>query len=209
MTPAWPTRRGSHTTTPMSAARCIHTRTRPFSISSRRSHAITARRPRSSSRARRSRTQQLAADSDAFAAALAGLGVRHGDRVALVLPNCPQFLIGRVRRLEGGRHRRSPQSDLYRARARARARSDAGARRRCRSRPSTGGSKRSRRRPRCDLVDRHLDQGTLSARAAPAVHAVQGKEGRPPHLARRGRPVAPGSARSAPGPARAPWCHRT
>jgi len=36
--------------------------------------------------------EQLAADSDAFAAALAGLGVRHGDRVALVLPNCPQFL---------------------------------------------------------------------------------------------------------------------
>jgi long-chain acyl-CoA synthetase len=31
--------------------------------------------------------------SDAFAAALAGLGVVKGDRVALLLPNCPQFLI--------------------------------------------------------------------------------------------------------------------
>jgi long-chain acyl-CoA synthetase len=31
--------------------------------------------------------------SDAFAAALAGLGVAKGDRVALLLPNCPQFLI--------------------------------------------------------------------------------------------------------------------
>jgi long-chain acyl-CoA synthetase len=31
--------------------------------------------------------------SDAFAAALAALGVRPGDRVALLLPNCPQFLI--------------------------------------------------------------------------------------------------------------------
>jgi long-chain acyl-CoA synthetase len=31
--------------------------------------------------------------SDAFAAALAALGVRKGDRVALVLPNAPQFVI--------------------------------------------------------------------------------------------------------------------
>jgi long-chain acyl-CoA synthetase len=31
--------------------------------------------------------------SDAFAAALAGLGVAKGDRVAVLLPNCPQFLI--------------------------------------------------------------------------------------------------------------------
>jgi long-chain acyl-CoA synthetase len=31
--------------------------------------------------------------SDAFGAALAGLGVARGDRVALLLPNCPQFLL--------------------------------------------------------------------------------------------------------------------
>jgi len=31
--------------------------------------------------------------SDAFASALLALGVARGDRVALVLPNCPQFLI--------------------------------------------------------------------------------------------------------------------
>jgi long-chain acyl-CoA synthetase len=37
--------------------------------------------------------RQLAAESDAFAAALAELGVRPGDRVALVLPNCPQFFV--------------------------------------------------------------------------------------------------------------------
>jgi long-chain acyl-CoA synthetase len=36
---------------------------------------------------------QLEAQSNAFAAALAALGVRQGDRVALLLPNCPQFLI--------------------------------------------------------------------------------------------------------------------
>ncbi len=36
---------------------------------------------------------QLDAESTAFAAALWTLGVRKGDRVGLLLPNCPQFLI--------------------------------------------------------------------------------------------------------------------
>ena len=36
---------------------------------------------------------ELARLSDAFAAALVALGVTPGDRVALCLPNCPQFLI--------------------------------------------------------------------------------------------------------------------
>jgi long-chain acyl-CoA synthetase len=37
--------------------------------------------------------RQLEDESNAFAAALFALGVRKGDRVALLLPNCPQFLI--------------------------------------------------------------------------------------------------------------------
>jgi long-chain acyl-CoA synthetase len=37
--------------------------------------------------------RELERTSDAFAAALAGLGVAKGDRVAVLLPNCPQFLI--------------------------------------------------------------------------------------------------------------------
>jgi long-chain acyl-CoA synthetase len=35
----------------------------------------------------------LESQSDALAGALAGLGVRPGDRVAIVLPNCPQFFV--------------------------------------------------------------------------------------------------------------------
>jgi long-chain acyl-CoA synthetase len=37
--------------------------------------------------------RQLEADSDAFAAALVAIGVKRGDRVALCLPNCPQFMV--------------------------------------------------------------------------------------------------------------------
>jgi long-chain acyl-CoA synthetase len=39
---------------------------------------------------------RLQRESDAFATALAGLGVRKGDRVALLLPNCPQFLVAEL-----------------------------------------------------------------------------------------------------------------
>src|SRR5262249_31899553 len=39
---------------------------------------------------------ELEAESDAFAVALGELGVRAGDRVALLLPNCPQFLIAEL-----------------------------------------------------------------------------------------------------------------
>jgi long-chain acyl-CoA synthetase len=39
---------------------------------------------------------RLERESDAFAAALAAQGVRRGDRVAICLPNCPQFLVAEL-----------------------------------------------------------------------------------------------------------------
>jgi long-chain acyl-CoA synthetase len=39
---------------------------------------------------------ELQRTSDAFAAALASLGVKRGDRVAALLPNCPQFFIAEL-----------------------------------------------------------------------------------------------------------------
>ncbi|MQA29996.1 MAG: AMP-binding protein [Luteitalea sp.] len=40
--------------------------------------------------------RQLNHESDAFAAALLALGVQRGDRVAILLPNCPQFFIAEL-----------------------------------------------------------------------------------------------------------------
>ena len=37
--------------------------------------------------------RELAVASDAFASALAALGTRKGDRIAVILPNCPQFFV--------------------------------------------------------------------------------------------------------------------
>jgi long-chain acyl-CoA synthetase len=37
--------------------------------------------------------RRLEAESDACAAALVAMGIKQGDRVALVLPNCPQFIV--------------------------------------------------------------------------------------------------------------------
>ena len=43
--------------------------------------------------------------TDALAHALIANGVKKGDRVAIIMPNCPQAVLARVRDLEGRRHR--------------------------------------------------------------------------------------------------------
>ena len=39
---------------------------------------------------------ELESRSNAFAAALIGLGVKKGDRVAIIMPNCPQYVIAEL-----------------------------------------------------------------------------------------------------------------
>jgi len=46
--------------------------------------------------------REMDALTDRFATALQGLGVRKGDRVAIFLPNCPQFVIGYYGALKAG-----------------------------------------------------------------------------------------------------------
>ena len=46
--------------------------------------------------------RELSREADAFAAGLQTLGVRKGDRVALILPNCPQYVIAFYGALRAG-----------------------------------------------------------------------------------------------------------
>lgn len=70
---------------------------------------------------------QLEGWSDAFAAALASLGVRKGDRVALLLPNSPQFVIAELGAWKAGAIV-SPLNPLYTERELAEALARTGAR---------------------------------------------------------------------------------
>ena len=58
---------------------------------------------------------QIAAQSDRLAVALRNLGVQQGDRVALILPNCPQFVIAYYAVLKAGGIV-VPTNPLYKAR---------------------------------------------------------------------------------------------
>ena len=127
--------------------------------------------PRCSSRARRSPTASSSALSDACAAAFAALGVRRGDRVALLLPNCPQFFIAEFgawkigaivaplnpiyteHELEGPLREHGVETIVTLTRFYQRVK---------------------RVQPRTPAPPRHRDQhqGVLSAAAAAAVHAV-------------------------------------
>ncbi len=70
---------------------------------------------------------QLDALADRFAAGLQGLGVRKGDRVALVLPNCPQFVYAFYGTLKAGAVA-VPTNPLYTVRELRHQLADSGAR---------------------------------------------------------------------------------
>jgi len=60
------------------------------------------------------------------AAGLQALGVRKGDRVALMMSNCPQFVVSYFGVLKAGRYRDGDQFDVHRTRGRPPVATDAG-----------------------------------------------------------------------------------
>ncbi len=122
---------------------------------------------RCSSRDRRSATRALDRLSDACAAAFAALGIGRGDRVALLLPNCPQFFIAELGAWKIGAIVAPLNPDLRRARDRGGA-------------PRTGRDRH--RHPDALLPAR---QTPAAADAAPARHRDQHQGPFPAAPARR------------------------
>ena len=61
--------------------------------------------------------RQLQEQVNRLAAGLQALGVEQGDRMALMMPNCPQFVISYFGALASGRHCFGDQFDVHRARS--------------------------------------------------------------------------------------------
>ena len=126
--------------------------------------------------------RQLEDESDAFAAALVALGVRKGDRVAVLLPNCPQFLIAEFGVWKAGAivvalNPTYSERELEQALDTTRVETVVDAHAVLRARQARPGA--HRRPPH----HRHVDQGVPADAAAGALHAVQGEERGPSHHA--------------------------
>ena len=136
--------------------------------------------------------------SDAFAAALAGLGVAQGDRVALLLPNCPQFLIGELGAWKAGAIL-VPLNPIYTEQELEGALRRTGAETILVLTPFYRRIKAVQPRTALTRVVATNSQGVPAAAAAGAVHPGQGAQGRAPGDPRRRRPVARRPAGPPPG----------
>ena len=112
--------------------------------------------------------------SDALASAFRDLGVRRGDRVALLLPNCPQFFIAQFAAWKIGAivaplNPIYTEQELEGAAPRQRHRNHRHADALLRPREARAAAHAAHAR------HRHQHQGILSAAAAPALHAGAGE----------------------------------
>ena len=123
--------------------------------------------------------KSISDDAWRFANGLRKLGVKKGDRVALMLPNTPQFVIAFYGALRAGATV-VPCNPLY---TRAGAEASARRLRRRDGRRAVAPLPRPERRARRyegPQRHRHQHQGGDAARPPHALHAGQGEEGRPP-----------------------------
>ena len=124
--------------------------------------------------------------SDRFAAGLVSAGVRRGDRVALLLPNCPQFIIAELGAWKAGATV-LPLNPLYTASELIEPLRSTGVADRRHAHavlPEAEGDSAGDLDP---AGDRDEHQGVPAAPPSAAVHCVQGKKGRPPDCARSRR----------------------
>ena len=119
--------------------------------------------------------RRLRRDVDRFAASLQGLGVQPGDRVALYLPNCPQFVIAYLARHPRRRHRRALQPALLGPRSRVPAQGLRRLRGR-RPRPFLPADQRRAGEDRPGARRGHPHQGILPAAALDALYPDQGAQ---------------------------------
>ena len=129
--------------------------------------------------------------SDRFAAALVGAGIRKGSRVALVLPNCPQFLIAEIGAWKAGATV-LPLNPLYTAGELREPLAAAGIELVVTLTPFYTRLKEIQRGDGCEAHCRDEHQGVSAGAASRAVHAAQGEKSRPPHHARARRSMVSG-----------------
>ena len=118
-------------------------------------------------------------------------GIRKGDRVALLLPNCPQFLIAEIGAWKAGATV-LPLNPLYTASELREPLDNAGAEVVVTLTPFYKRLKDIQRETPVKRIIATSIKEYLPPLAPRAVYALQGKEGRAPHRARARRSVVPG-----------------
>ena len=114
------------------------------------------------------------------------MGVSAGDRVALILPNCPQFFVAEFGAWKAGAIVGPAQSDLQRARARDGAQGRTAPTIVVALTPFYDRVKSVQARTAVRSVIATSIKEYLPPVLRVAVHALQGEEGRPSHRARPG-----------------------
>ena len=142
---------------------------------------------------RRLTWKELDDQSDACAVGLASLNVRRGDRVAVVLPSCPQWVIAQFALWKLGAVV-AALNPIYTEHELVGLLRDSGARLAIAMTRIYPRVKAVQSQTALERVVATNIKEYFPTRLGAALHALQGAQGRPPHHARGGRRVVEGSA---------------